>query len=466
MRGQREQGWSAEELERLTEGGWVAAPADRAWKTTGICAEATQFRPGQMLLAQAGAAGLRLPEIKHLSSRSAGIVGESGSELVKFGVPVFEVANLRKTVTDLAVAARREFGGTVLAVTGSVGKTTTVAMAAQAFAGIGKSDRSRTSANSLYGIGWNLASMERDAKFWVQEMAIGKMDVCTKLVRPDIAIVTAITSAHAASFGDTRNIAEKKARIYLGMKPGGVAIINRDMPEFQIFEAAALDAQLRVLSFGSLAGCDARLLDINGRIIRADVLGTEYSFELGAPGRHMAMNATAVLAAVAALGHSVENAARQFAVFEPLAGRGKRSAVSFEGKTVQVWDDSYNANPASMKAALRTMRDEAEAIPQESRLLILGDMLELGPDAQELHLELEEDILAVQPDRVLLCGSFMNALEERLSPLVKCRWFADVKDMAPGIDRWVRDEDVILVKGSHGIKLGSIVNLLTRNASC
>lgn len=461
----QEQGWSAEELEQLTSGAWIVAPTDQAWNSTGICAEATQFRQGQMLLARAGVAGLRLPEIKRLVSQCAGIIGESGNELIKFGVPVLEVADLRKTVTDLAVAARSQFGGTVVAVTGSVGKTTTVAMAAQALAGIGKSDRSRTSANSPYGIGWNLASMDRDAQFWVQEMAIGRMDVCTKLVRPDIAIVTAIAPAHAVSFGSTRNIAEKKARIYLGMKPGSIAVINRDMPEFEIFETAARAAQLRVMSFGSLPACDAQLLDLNGNIVRAKILGMKHKFELGAPGRHMAMNAIAVLAAVAASGLSVENAAAQFADFEPLTGRGKRSAASFEGKEIQVWDDCYNANPASMKAALQTMQDEADTIPTESRLLILGDMLELGTDEQELHLELEEHILALQPDRVLLCGSLMKALEERLSPNVKCQCYSNVTEMSPNIDRWVRDGDVVLIKASHGVKLGNIVNMLTKNAA-
>ncbi|MFO2465576.1 Mur ligase family protein [Pseudomonas sp. 15FMM2] len=456
-------GWSAAEMAQLTGGEWLVAPSDEGWSTTGICAEATQFGPGQMLLAPAGAAGLRPIVVERLAPQSLGIIAEDGSGYVRSGLPVLKVPDLRKTVTTLAKAARLDFQGTILAVTGSVGKTTTVAMAAHALAGIGKSDRSRTSANSPYGIGWNLASMSRDAQFWVQEMAIGRMDICSALVQPDVAIVTAIAPAHLEDFSNTDNIAKLKARIYQGMKPGGIAVINRDMPEFHIFEAIALAAQLRIVSFGSTEDCDARFLELDGNSVRAVVLGKTHVFELGAPGRHMAMNAIAVLASVAALGLDVAVAARQFASFKPLTGRGKRSNATFDGKRIEVWDDSYNANPTSMRAALQTMQ-ASTAIAPSSRLLVLGDMLELGPDAQGMHLGMEGDILAARPDRILFCGPLMQAVAERVLREGKGEWFADVEALAPALKSWIHDGDVVLIKASHGTRLEKIVKMLLEGA--
>jgi UDP-N-acetylmuramoyl-tripeptide--D-alanyl-D-alanine ligase len=455
-------GWSAAIMAQLTGGEWLVAPGEDGWNTTGLCADVTQFWPGQMLLARAGAAGLGPAVVERLAPQSLGIIAECGSEYVRHKTPVLEVPDLREAVTSLAKAARQDFGGTVFAVTGSVGKTTTVAMAAHALAAIGECDRSRTSANSYYGIGWNLASMSRKARFWIQEMAIGRMDACSRLVRPDVAIVTAIGPAHLEDFGSTENIAKLKARIYQGMKPGGIAVINRDMPEFPIFEALALAAQLRVVSFGSGEDCDARFVGLDGKIVRTVIHGETQEFELGAPGHHMAMNAIAVLAAVGALRLDLTSAARQFGSFQPLKGRGKRSSATFEGKRLEVWDDSYNANPASMRAALRTMQASA-SIPEASRVLVLGDMLELGPDERDMHLSLEDDILAARPDRILFCGPLMQAVADRVLCDVKGRWFPDAGAMEHALRPWIHDGDVVLIKASHGTRLEKIVRKLSKD---
>jgi len=458
-------GWSAEEFARAANGKWLVAPADGAWRTAGICAESTQFKPGHALLAPAGEAGLKLSSVERFLPRAAAIVAESGLEYVNRGVPVLEVANLREAVAALGTDARDRFEGTVIAVTGSVGKTSTVAMAAHALASAGEADRSRTSANSPYGIGWNLASMSRSAAFWVQEVAAARMETCSRLVRAHLAIVTAIAPAHAARYGSTERIAELKAKIYSGMAPGGIAVINADMPEFGIFEAAALAAQQRVVRFGSAPGSDARLLSVEGSTVRVEISGSVHAFEMGAPGRHMAMNATAVLAAVAALGLPVQAAADRFRRFEPLRGRGQRSDVVHAGKRVQVWDESYNANPASMRAALQVLQDAGDAVPRASRLLVLGDMLELGADAQAMHLALEADIRALHPDRVLLCGPLMQGLGERLLRDVKGQWYPDVQALLPTFPGWLREGDVVLVKSSNGTGLSRVVNLLLSQSS-
>jgi UDP-N-acetylmuramoyl-tripeptide--D-alanyl-D-alanine ligase len=457
------QGWSAEELARLTAGRWKTAPPSADWRCDGVCAEPSQFRQTQMLLAPAGTAGLRPHALERLAPRAAGIVAQAGEAQAQWRGPVLEVDDLRKAVAALATDNRGRFNGQVLAVTGSVGKTSTVAMAAHALGGIGPSDRSRTSANSPYGIGWNFASMNVRASFWVQEVAATRMETCSALVRPHVAIVTAIAPAHVARFGSTADIARQKALVCTGMAPGGIAVINADMPEFAIFEAAARAAQLRIVRFGSGSGsdCDARLLGMEGATVSANILGETHTFALGAAGRHMAMNATAVLAATAAMGLPVAPAAQRLATFEPLPGRGRRIRTVHADRRIEVWDESYNANPASMRAALQVLHDAGpHAVPYASRLLVLGDMLELGADAQAMHLALEADVRALRPDRVLLCGKLMHALSERLLGDVKGQWFKDVGALLPALDEWLKDGDVVLVKSSNGIGLTQAVRQL------
>src|SRR5690606_23605590 len=283
-------GWSAQDMLRITGGSWLAAPAAADWSALGVCADAGQFRPGQMLLAPSSGAGLPAATVARLASQSAGIIAEDGRAHAHSGVPVLEVPELRPCVTRLASADRQQFDGIVLAVTGSVGKTTTVAMTHLALSGGHTCDRSRTTANSPYGIAWNLASMDRTAQFWVQEMSAGRMNETSQLVQPHVAIVTAIAPAHLEDFGTTANIARLKARIYTGMKPGGIAVINRDMVEFPIFQAAALAAKLRVVCFGSTPDCDAQVLAFDDHTLHARLGDREYSFTLGALGDHMAMN--------------------------------------------------------------------------------------------------------------------------------------------------------------------------------
>lgn len=458
------QGWNAEELARLTNGRWRTAPTSAEWRCDGVCADPGQFRDMQMLLARASARGLGHPALERLAPRAAGVIAQAGTvQPVQTlgGAPVLEVHDLPDAVAALATDSRSRFTGQLIAVTGSVGKTSTVAMAAHALRGIGPSDHSRTTANSPFGIGWNLASMNLHASFWVQEVAAARMEACSALLRPHVAIVTAIAPAHVERFGSTEDIARQKALVYTGMVPGGIAVINADMPEFPIFESAAQAAQLRVVRFGGTRGCDARLIDVEGSTVSAEIFGELHTFELGAAGRHMAMNATAVLAATGAMGLPVARAAQQLATFGALPGRGRRVRAVHADRRIEVWDESYNANPASMRAALQVLLDAGpHAVPYASRLLVLGDMLELGVDAQAMHLALEADVRALRPDRVLLCGHLMRALSKRLHADVKGQWFEDVGALLPALHTWVKDGDVVLVKSSNGIGLTQAVTHL------
>lgn len=458
-------GWDADRLARVTQGRWTTEPPSASWRCEGICAEAGQFRQSQMLLAPAGAAGLRPQVLERLAPRAAGIIAQAGEVRAHWGGPLLEVDNLQEAVAALARDNRSRFNGQVVAVTGSVGKTSTVAMAAHALSALGPSDRSQTTANSPYGIGWSFASMNVNARFWVQEVALARMETCSALMQPHVAIVTAIAPAHVARFGRTDEIARQKAQIYTGMAPGGIAVINSDMPEYPIFESAARAAQLRVVRFGhaATAHCDARLLGIEGSMLTVDVFGKVHAFELGAAGRHMAMNATAVLAAVAAMDQPVSSAARRLASFKAMPGRGRRERAVHPNGNIEVWDEAYNANPASMRAALQMLGDTApETVPLGSRVLVLGDMLELGDDARAFHLALEADVRAARPDRVLLCGELMHTLSKRLHRDIKGQWFEDVDALLAALDAWIKNADVVLVKSSNGVGLTRVVTRLLR----
>ncbi|WP_233859388.1 UDP-N-acetylmuramoyl-tripeptide--D-alanyl-D-alanine ligase [Paraburkholderia sp. HD33-4] len=456
-------GWNAEELARVTQGRWRTAPPSTEWRCDGICADPGQFRNTQMLLAPAGASGLRPHILERLVSRAAGTIAQAGETQGRWVGPLLEVEDLNEAVGALARDSRSRFRGKVIAVTGSVGKTSTVAMAAHALSGVGTSDFSQTSANSPYGIGWNIASMNRNATFWVQEVAFARMEACSALIQPDVAIVTAIAPAHVARVGDTAEIARQKALVYTGMTPGSIAVINADMPEFPIFESSARAARLRVVRFGTTVDCDVRLIHMEGSTVSVDIFGDVHTFELGAAGRHMAMNATAVLASTAAMGLPTSPVARQLASFKPLPGRGRRVRTVHANGNIEVWDEAYNANPASMRAALQVLADAApKEVPYASRVLVLGDMLELGEDSQSMHLALEADVRAAHPDRVLLCGKLTHALSRRLHGDINGQWFENVDALLAALDAWIKDGDVLLVKSSHGIGLTQVVTRLLR----
>ncbi|MBB5445336.1 MULTISPECIES: Mur ligase family protein [unclassified Paraburkholderia] len=456
--------WNADEFARVTQGRWRIAPSSVGWRCDGICAEPGLFRNTQMLLAPAGPVGLRPRAFERLAPKAAGIIAQAGEVQAHWGGPLLEVKDLGEAVTALALDSRSRFRGQVIAVTGSVGKTSTVAMAAHAMSGVGPSDRSQTTANSPYGIGWNLASMNLHASFWVQEAAVARMEKCSAMIQPHVAIVTAIAPAHVARFRSTAEIAKQKALIYTGMAPGGIAVINADMPEFPIFESSARAAKLRVVRFGSTRDCDVRLICIEGSTVSVDIFGEVHTFEFGAAGRHMAMNATAVLASTAAMGLPVSLVAGQLASFRPLPGRGRRVRTGHANGSIEVWDEAYNANPASMRAALQVLVDTPlSEVPCASRVLVLGDMLELGKEAQSMHLDLEGDLRAARPDRVLLCGKLMQALSERLHGEIKGQWFEDVDALLRALDTWIKDGDVVLVKSSNGVGLTQVVSRLLRS---
>jgi UDP-N-acetylmuramoyl-tripeptide--D-alanyl-D-alanine ligase len=357
---------------------------------------------------------------------------------------------------------------TVIAVTGSVGKTGTKEALRLTLAPSGSVHASVKSFNNHWGVPLSLANMPTNVRFGVFEIGMnhaGEIDMLTRLVRPHIAIVTTVAPVHLGFFRSVEEIADAKAEIFNGLEPGGSAIINRDNPHYERLKRHVEQHGTRIVSFGEAKDADARLLDVQlkpeGSEVDADILGERLSYRLGAPGRHLVQNSLAVLAAVKLAGADLAAAARAYADLRAQAGRGGRTVFPRVDGKIAIIDESYNANPASMRAALATLgltpRKEFKR-----RVAVLGDMLELGNQGRQLHQQLAEVVDGAGVDVVFACGELMGSLYEALPASRRGAYAKTAEELAPLLAAGVGPGDVIMVKGSLGSRMGPLVEALKR----
>jgi len=397
------------------------------------------------------------------------VVAREARDRVPINAPLLLVSDVLTGLTDLARAARARTNARVIAVTGSVGKTGTKDALRLALAKSGATHASIASYNNHWGVPLSVARMPADAQFAVFEIGMnhaGEITPLTRLVRPDVAIVTAVEPVHLAYFGSLEAIADAKAEIFLGVAVGGAAIVNRDNSQYERLRGAAEAAGARVVSFGEHADADATLLAVSlqpeSSAVHARILGTEVTYKLGAPGRHVALNSLAVLAAAALVGADLALSAVALAELEPPTGRGQRIALSLPGGgTALLIDESYNANPASMRAALAVL-GQARIAPGGRRIAVLGDMLELGAAAAELHRGLIAAVLANDLDLVFCAGPLMKALWEALPSERRGGYAESAAALEPQVIDMIADGDAVMVKGSLGTQMGPIVKALAR----
>jgi UDP-N-acetylmuramoyl-tripeptide--D-alanyl-D-alanine ligase len=349
-------------------------------------------------------------------------------------------------------------------VTGSVGKTTTKEMLRVAFAAFGPTHASAASHNNHWGVPLTLARLPRDAAFAVVEMGMnnrGEIAPLARMARPHVAVVTNIGTAHIGNLGSEEAIAEEKGDILLGVEPGGTLVLPADSRFAPRLRARAADAGLAVLTHGEAAGADARLLTYEGDAEggRAEIMlgGERIALVLATPGRHVALNACAVLAAVAALGLSPRAAAGALAAFGAPAGRGRRSRIAVQGGEALLIDDSYNASPPSIRAGLAVLAAQRAG----RRLAALGDMRELGDAAPAIHAALAPDAAAAC-DLVFTCGEMMGHLHRALPEGKRGAHLPDSAALAPVLRAALRPGDAVLVKGSLGSRMAVVVDELTR----
>jgi UDP-N-acetylmuramoyl-tripeptide--D-alanyl-D-alanine ligase len=449
---------------------------------TGISIDTRTIAPGEAFFAIRGENRDGHDFVEAALKAQAGLAIVDSRHRSRFAedAPLLVVADVLEGLRDLARAARRRTQAKVIAVTGSVGKTSTKEALRLALGGHGETHASVASYNNHWGVPLSLARCPASASFAVLELGMnhaGEIEPLTRLARPHVGIITAVAPVHLEFFGSVEAIADAKAEIFLGVEPGGAAVINRDSDHFDHLRRSAERAGVaRIISFGEGVDADARLtacsLGPDGSEVSARVLGTDLSYRIGAPGRHLALNSLAVLAASALVGADLKRAALALAGFRAARGRGAQTALDVSGGSILLIDESYNANPASMRAALALLgqaspgtRGRGRGSALGRRIAVLGDMLELGPEARELHRALAETIDAHGIDLVYCCGPLMRALWEALPSRRRGAYSETAKDLQDRLLGGVEAGDVVMVKGSLGSRMGGIVAALEQSAS-
>lgn len=380
--------------------------------------------------------------------------------------PLLMVEDTDAALSHLARAARRRSRAKIAAVTGSVGKTGTKEALAAALSCQAKTAHSPGNLNNQWGLPLSLARLPADAAYGVFELGMnhaGEIAQLTRLAQPDVAIITTIAPVHLEYFNSTFEIAEAKAEIFEGMS-GGTAVLNRDNAYFPLLAGHAAGRGVgRVFGFGAHPDANARLegcdVDFDGTSVEAKLDGKDLRYRLGLPGRQWALSSLAVLAATAALGADVEAAMAALTRMEGLDGRGRRHKVALPAGVITLIDESYNASPVSMRAAIDVLA-ASKPVSGGRRIAVLGDMLELGPSSAAMHASLAEPLIRNGIDLVFLVGQQMAALESELPSAMRGGRSAGSDEAVPQIIAQLRDGDVVTVKASHGIRTDRIVRAI------
>jgi UDP-N-acetylmuramoyl-tripeptide--D-alanyl-D-alanine ligase len=383
--------------------------------------------------------------------------------------PLLVVPDVLAGLRDLAKVARARTQGKVIGVTGSVGKTGTKEALRLALSKDGETHASVASYNNHWGVPLSLARCPASARYAVLEMGMnhsGEIEPLSRLARPHVALVTTIAPVHLEFFGSLAKIADAKAEIFLGLEPGGAAVINRDIAQFAQLKRRAQDANVaRIVSFGEHAKADARLvkcsLHPHCSTVVADIFGTDLTYKIGAPGRHLVGNSLAVLATAVLAGADLALAALALAELTPVSGRGASIEIDLPGGAALVIDESYNANPASVAAALALL-GQATIGPQSRRIAVLGDMLELGPAGPSLHRALAKQVGVHAIDLVFCCGPLMQNLWKALPAGRRGGYASDSTALESQVLPAIRAGDAVMVKGSLGSRMAPIVKALQR----
>ncbi len=451
--------WTSDEIAAAT-GGVASVP----FAVTGVTFDSREVSAGDLFVALTGEAtdGHRFAAQAYVNGAAGALVAEpvEGAHVL--------VPDTFAALQALARAARARSGATVIGVTGSVGKTGTkeALWAALDRSAPGKVHRSVKSYNNHTGVPLSLARMPADADYAVLEMGMnhaGELAALTRLVRPHLAIVTAIAPSHIEFFANEEAIADAKAEIFEGLEADGIAIVPADSPHRARLTFAARARATRVVAFGAAEDADVRLIEAmrvdTGTFVMARLGERELSFTVAQAGAHQVSNALAVLAAVEAAGGDLALAGLALGEMAGLAGRGARVRVEVPGGEALVIDEAYNANPASMRAALAVLGEEPGR-----RVAVLGAMYELGERSPAYHAELAGPITDTRVDRAVLVGEEMRPLAAALAGHVEYVQVADAAAALVALRGTIAPGDAVLVKASNGVGLARVVAALAEGA--
>jgi len=455
--------WTSQEISTATGG-----RASQSFEVTGVTFDSREVQSGDLFVAMPGTVhdGHRFVD----GAFAAGAAGAIVSQPVDG--PHILVEDTFAALQALGRASRERSQSRIFGVTGSVGKTSTkeALFAALDRNRPGKVHRSVKSYNNHTGVPLSLARMPRDAEFAVLEMGMnkaGEIAALTRQVRPHVALITAIAPAHIENLGSEEAIADAKAEVFEGLEAGGVAIVPNDTPHRDRLVRAARRHAARIITFG---GGDADVHAVHavtaeggGSLISAALLESELTFTISQRGAHWVSNALAVLTAVEAVGGDIALAGLALADLGGIKGRGERHVIAVDGGQILLIDESYNANPASMAATLKSLGEERDIA---RRIAVLGPMRELGPHSAELHAGLAPAVLAAQVNRLILIGEEMRPLDEALGDRVPVDRVDSVEEAIESLRRMVRSGDAVLVKASNSVGLAKLVESMAKEPAC
>ena len=449
----------------------VAAAGARAEGTpavavTGFSIDTRTLKAGDVFVAlKAERDGHEFVPAAFAAGASAALVADRYARGPQDGA-LLRVADPVAALAAIGTAARTRSRARIVAVTGSAGKTGTKEMLRLALSDAGATHASEKSYNNHWGVPLTLARMPASAQYGVFEIGMnhaGEITPLTRLVRPHATVITTVEPVHLEYFPSVEAIAEAKAEIFSGLVPGGTAVLPYDNPHFALLKARAAAVGAHVVSFGYAEDADVRCIQANmdarGSSVIAGVNSQRFPYRIGAPGEHYVKNSLAVLAALRALGADPMRCLPALVKAAAPAGRGARSVLEADGGRILLIDESYNANPASVRAALAAMATVPRAdFPR--RVAVLGDMLELGAAAPDLHRGLKEAIDAAGVDLVLACGPMMRLLFDHLKPAQQGAWAADSAQLAPRLLDAVGAGDVVMIKGSLASRMGPLADAM------
>jgi len=454
--------WSASEAAQATGGKTTGS-----WDASGVSIDSRAVSAGDLFVAIKG------PNHDGHAFVADAVARHASAAMVERDMPEVDAGLLIVPDTldglwALAAAARARSHARIVAITGSVGKTGTKELLASALAACGPTTASAGNLNNHYGAPLSLARLPREAAFGVFELGMnqpGEIAPLSELVKPHVALITTIEAVHTEMFDSLDAVADAKAEIFQGCLPGATVVLNQDNAYFASLSAAARSAGIEnIIGFGQAEPADARLIEwtpapAGGGRVHASIIGETVHYDIALSGIHWALNSVAALATAKAAGADLSAAANALSSVSPLKGRGARHTVNSARGTFQLIDESYNASPAAVQAAIGTLQDTAVA-PGGQRIAVLGDMLELGERADEMHAALADDIRAAGIDQVFTVGALMARLGDALPNTKRGGHAARSEDIIEALTGVVAAGDVVLVKGSLGMRMAPVVEAL------
>ncbi len=455
--------WDAKEAEKATGG-----KSTSDWVSSGISIDSRTIKDGELFVALKGenSDGHQYVSGAFRNGAGAAVVDHIPKEVGK-DKPLLVVKDVQKALEDLASYRRKHTQAKIISITGSVGKTSVKEGVAMVLSSIDKTHSTAGNFNNHIGMPISMANMPVETKYGVFELGMnhaGELSSLSKLLNPDVALITTVTAMHLEFFKSVADIARAKAEIMDGLSKDGVVVLPFDNEHFQILKDVAISKKIKnIITFGRKKGADIQLCSEevfnDGQNLEVKHKNNSIHYTIKAYGRHQALNSVAILAAIIAAGVDVSKCITALKSYDSQPGRGKVVDIKFRGKKIKLIDDSYNAGPDSMRAAFEVL----SLVKKNSRgraVALLGDMLELGDDSSKIHASLSKDVVSAGIDVVFTSGSRMEDLANALPKNKLAGRSKNPEELMKLFESKVEDGDIVLIKGSHGSNMWKIVEAM------